>query len=219
MADRSLLKLLVFVLFIVSFSFLEAQTKLYEFESAYVKKTTTTSGSSVEVVTTEETFISEYGNKSVSYKNEKRNIKMLKKTEESNSVHIMDGEWIITYDPKTKQGTKMKNVLADKFKNMSDKDAEKMTKGMKDALNTETKDLGTENFLGKKCKVTSATSNIAGMKTTAKIWTYKNFLMKSESESFGNKIKEQVTVFKEGEKIDKNKFVVPKDVKIKEVKY
>jgi hypothetical protein len=102
---------------------------------------------------------------------------------------------------------------------MSEKDAEKMTKGMKEVLNTETKDLGTETVSGKKCKVTLATSNIAGIKTTSKIWTYKNYLMRSESESFGNKVKEEVTVFKEGEKIDRNKLVVPKNVKIKEAKY
>ncbi|OGU77186.1 MAG: hypothetical protein A2V93_12475 [Ignavibacteria bacterium RBG_16_34_14] len=219
MESKSLFKLLLFSLFVLSFSPLHAQTKLYEFESAYVKKTTTTSGSSIEVVTTEEIFITDYGKKSASYKTEKRNIKMLKKTEESSSVHIMDGEWIITYNPKTKEGTKMKNVLADKFKNMSEKDAEKMVKVMKEALKTETKELGSETVSGKKCKVTLATSNIAGMKTTAKVWTYKNFLMKSESESLGNKVKEEVAVFKEGEKVDKNKFMVPKDVKIKEVKY
>ncbi len=219
MKSKSLFKLLLLGLFVVSFSVLNAQDKLYEFESAYVKKTTTTSGSSVDVVTTEEIFITDYGKKSASYKTEKRNIKMLKKTEESSSVHIMDGEWIITYDPKTKEGTKIKNVLADKFKNMSEKDAEKMTKGMKEALNTETKDLGTETVAGKKCKVILATSNIAGMKTTSKIWTYKNFLMRSDSESFGNKIKEEVNVFKEGEKIDKNKLGVPKDIKINELKF
>jgi len=219
MKSKSIYKLLLCSLFVLPCSLLNAQGKIYEFESAYVKKTTTTTGSSVDVVTTEEIFITDYGNKSASYKTEKRNIKMLKKTEESSSVHIMDGDWIITYDPKTREGTKMKNVLADKFKNMSRKDAEKMTEGMKEALKTETKDLGTETFLGKKCKVTSATSNLAGLKTTAKIWTYKNFLMKSDSESFGNKIKEEVTVFKEGEKIDKNKLIVPKEVKIKEVKY
>jgi len=219
MKSKSLYKLLLCSLFVLPCSLLNAQGKIYEFESAYVKKTTTTTGSSVDVVTTEEIFITDYGKKSASYKTEKRNIKMLKKTEESSSVHIMDGDWIITYDPKTREGTKMKNVLADKFKNMSQKDAEKMTEGMKEALKTETKDLGTETFLGKKCKVTSATSNLAGLKTTAQIWTYKNFLMKSDSESFGNKIKEEVTVFKEGEKIDKNKLIVPKDVKIKEVKY
>jgi len=219
MKSKSLYKLLLCSLFVLPCSLLNAQGKIYEFESAYVKKTTTTTGSSVDVVTTEEIFITDYGKKSASYKTEKRNIKMLKKTEESSSVHIMDGDWIITYDPKTREGTKMKNVLADKFKNMSQKDAEKMTEGMKEALKTETKDLGTETFLGKKCKVTSATSNLAGLKTTAKIWTYKNFLMKSDSESFGNKIKEEVSVFKEGEKIDKNKLIVPKDVKIKELKY
>ncbi len=220
MKKKLLIKLTLSILFFISsFSFLSAQDKLYEFESAYVKKITTTSGSSVDVVTTEEIFITDHGKRSASYKNEKRNIKALKKTEETNSVHIIDGGWIITYDPKTKEGTKMKNVFADKFKNMSDKDAKNMTKGMKDALNAETKDLGTETVAGKKCSVTSTTSNIAGLKSTSKIWLYKNFLMKSESESFGNKIKEEVTVFKEGEKIDNNKFNIPDDVKIKEVKY
>ncbi|RPI73169.1 MAG: hypothetical protein EHM47_06630 [Ignavibacteriales bacterium] len=206
-------------LFLFSIPFISAQEKLYEFESAYVKKITTTTGSGVEVITAEEIFISDFGKKSASYKNEKRNIKSLKKTEENNSVHILDGDWIITYDPKTKEGTKMKNILLGKFKNMSDKDAEKMAKGLKDALNTETKELGFETVAGKKCKVTLAVSSIAGMKTTVKLWTYKNYNMKTESESLGNKVKEEVKVFKEDEKIDKSKFTIPQNIKIKEVKF
>jgi hypothetical protein len=219
MKSKIFLRLFLISLFTLPFSTLHSQKGLYEFETAYVEKTTTTTSSAVDVTTTEKIYITEHGKKSASYKTEKKNIKMLKKIEESSSVHILDGDWIITYDPKTKQGTKMKNVLSEKFKNMSEKDAEKMVKGMKDALKTETKDLGTETIVGKKCKITQAVSNIAGIKTTAKTWAYKNFLMKSESEGMGNKVKEEVKVFKENEKIDKNKFTVPKDVKIKEVKF
>ena len=98
---------LFFILIIVPFT--SAQEKEYEFESAYVKKITTTSGSNIEVVTTEEIYISDYGRKSVSYKNEKRKIKSVNKTEESNSVEIINGEWIINYNPDTKEGTKRKN--------------------------------------------------------------------------------------------------------------
>jgi len=219
MAIKIFLKLFLISFFTLPFSVLNAQKGLYEFETAYVEKTTTTTSSSVDVTTTEKIYITEHGKKSASYKTEKRNIKMLNKVEESSSVHIIDGDWIITYDPKTKEGTKMKNILSDKFKNMSEKDAEKMVKGMKDALKTETKDLGTETIMGKKCKVTQAVSNIAGMKTTAKTWAYKNFLMKSESEGMGSRVKEEVKVFKENEKIDNSKLTVPKDVKIKEVKF
>ncbi len=219
MSIKIFLRLFLISFFILPFSILHAQKGLYEFETAYIEKTTTTTSSGVDITTTEKIYITEHGKKSASYKTEKRNIKMLNKVEESSSVHILDGDWIITYDPKTKEGTKMKNVLSDKFKNMSEKDAEKMVKGMKDALKTETKDLGTETVAGKKCNVTQAVSNIAGMKTIAKTWIYKNFLVKSDSEGMGNKVKEEVNVFKEGEKIDKNKLTVPKDVKIKEVKF
>jgi|SRR5690554_1825022 len=207
---------LFFILIIVPFT--SAQEKEYEFESAYVKKITTTSGSNIEVVTTEEIYISDYGRKSVSYKNEKRKIKSVNKTEESNSVEIINGEWIINYNPDTKEGTKRKNLSA-KFKEISDKEAEQIEKGMKEALNTDTKESGQEIVAGKKCKVVSTTSEIAGIKTKVKKWVYKNFIMKSESESLGNKVKEEVTVFKEGEKTDENKFNVPKDLKLKMVRY
>lgn len=208
----------VFIL-IIFIPLINAQKKIYEFESAYVKKVTTTTSSGVEVIVVEEIFITDYGKKSASYKNEKKNIKSLKKTEEINSVSIVDGDWIITYNPKIKEGTKRKNILSGKLKNVSDKDAERMSEELKNALNTETKDLGFGTIAGKKCKISLTSSSIAGIKTTSKIWSYKNFNMKSESESLGNKVKEEVTIFKEGEKISKDKFIIPKEIKIKEVKF
>jgi hypothetical protein len=216
---KQIISLFSCLLFIINFSSILAQEKLYEFESAYVKKKTTTTGSSVEVVTIDESYIYDHGKTSVTYKTEKRNIKSVNKTEESNSVIINNGDWIITYDPKTKAGTKRKNILAGKFKNLSDKDAKKMAAGMKEALNASTKDLGTEVVAGKKCKVTETSANIAGLKTVSKTWTYGNYVMKSMSESFGNKVEEIVIEFKEGIKFDESKIKVPKGIKLKEVKY
>ena len=211
--------ILIFGLFIIPFSHLYAQGNIYDFGSAYAKKKITTKGSSIEVVTIDESFIYDHGRISVTYKTEKRNIKMLNKVEESSSVIIKDGEWIITYNPKTKEGTKMKNIFKDKFKNLSGEDTKKMAEGMKDALKAETKDLGTEIIAGKKCKVSQTTTNIAGMKTVSKLWTYGNYIMKSVSESFGNTVEELVIDFKEGIKFDESKTAVPKDVKLKLVKY
>lgn len=220
MVYKSFFRLSLVALFLFSsMAALQTQADLYEFESAYIEKTTTTSGSGVDIIMTEKIYITEHGNKAASYQTEKRNIKKLNKVEESSSVHIVDGGWIITYDPKTKEGTKMKNALSDKFKNVSEKDAKKIAEDMKNALNAKSKDLGTETIAGKKCNVTETTSKIAGMEIIAKTWMYGNYVFKSESESFGNKVKEEVTFFKEGAKIDPEKFNIPKNVKIKQVKF
>ena len=56
------------------------------------------------------------------------------------------------------------------------------------------------------------------MKTTSKIWSYKNYQMKAESNTSGNTVNEIVRKFEEEAKIDPEKLKVPTDVSIKVVK-
>jgi hypothetical protein len=188
---------------------------LYTFGSAYIEKTSKTSMSGIEIETTEKIYIS--GNKKVTFKTEKQNITMANMVTEKKSVNILNGNWIINYDSETKKGTKMKFDAANDFSNMSEADMKKFAEEMGEATNTETKDIGTKEILGKTCKGTEATTNMMGMKTKTTMWQYGNFIMQSFSEGSGTTIKEGVTKFEEGITVDPKVFLVPDDVDITEI--
>lgn len=192
--------------------------KPYQFENGYVEKITKVINSAVESETLEKIYITEWGLKEVHIKHEKRNIKMIKKIEESNAVSILDGKWMINYNPDTKEGTKMENPFYDKMSSLDQSTLQNFGEQMKGAFNTTTTELPSENILGLDCKVTEAVSEIAGMKTTTKMWLYKNFVMKLQSDGMGISTSESVTVFKEGAKPESSVFTIPSDVKISEAK-
>ena len=102
----SLLIVLLLPLFIYS---QDKNLKRYEFENGYAEKITKVVSSALESETIEKIYISEWGLKEVHIKHEKRNIKMINKIDESNTVSILDGKWMINYNPDTKEGTKMEN--------------------------------------------------------------------------------------------------------------
>ncbi len=192
--------------------------KRYEFENGYAEKINKVVSSALESETIEKIYIAEWGLKEVHIKHEKRNIKMINKIDESNSVSIIDGKWMINYNPDTKEGTKMENPFYDKMSSLDQSTLQNFGEQMKGALNTTTTELPNENFLGVECKVTEAVSEVAGMKTTVKMWLYKNFVMKLQSDGMGTSTSETITIFKEGEKSGNEVFRVPPDVKITEVK-
>lgn len=196
----------------------ENNLKRYEFENAYVEKVTKVVSSALESETIEKIYIAEWGLKEVHIKHEKRNIKMINKIDESNSVSIMDGKWLTNYNPDTKEGTKMENPFYDKMSSLDQSTLQNFGEQMKGALNTTTTELPNENYLGVDCKVTKTVSEIAGMKTTVKMWLYKNFVMKIESDGMGTSTSELVNVFNEGENPGASVFTVPPDVKITEAK-
>ena len=88
----------------------------------------------------------------------------------------------------------------------------KMSEQTGDALKTDVKDGGAGIVAGKKCKITIAKTDLMEMKTTSKIWSYKNFEMKVESNTSGNIIKSVVNKFEENVKIDPKNITVPSDV-------
>ncbi len=188
----------------------------YEFESAYIEKTSKTSAGGVEIEKKEKIYIS--GIKQVTFTTEKQNITIVNMVTEKKTVSILDGNWIINYDPETKKGTKMKFDAANTFSGMSEADVKKFAEQMGEATNTETKDIGTKVIAGKTSKGTEATTNMMGMKTKTTIWQYGNFTMESTSKGAGTSIKEGVTKFEEGITVDPKLFLVPDDVVITELK-
>ena len=210
---------LFFFLLIFSQTFSQnKKIKRYLFENAYVEKTTTVINQAVETSSIEKIYIAESGNKEAHFKNDKTNIKMMNKKEESKSVSIFDGKWLITYDPDKKTGTKMENPFYDTFAGKSEKELKEFGKNMADALGTDVKKVGTGEILGKTCEIYESNTNMGGLKVKSKMWIYKNFVMKLESEGMGTKTTETVTVYKEGAKPDAKLLTVPANITITEVK-
>jgi len=208
------------IAFIFCFAFnglLLSQTgNRYEFESAHIEKNSKTVTSGIEIITKDNIYIADYGNKQVMFTTQIQNITMANMITENKTVSIIDGEWIINYDPGKKEGTKMKFNLADKFSGMSEEDMKRFAEQMGDAIGTETKDIGTKEIAGKTCKGTEATTNMMGMETNSIMWQYGIFTMEMVTEGAGTSIKEGVTKFEEGIKVDPKLFLVPDDVKITE---
>ncbi|MCH8033559.1 MAG: hypothetical protein IH950_07370 [Bacteroidetes bacterium] len=208
------------IAFIFCFAFnsvLHSQNKhRYVFKSAHIIKISKTVTSGIEITARDSIFIDDYGDKQVTFSIQIQNITMANMVTEKKTVSIIDGEWIINYDPETKEGTKMKFNLADKFSGMSEEDMKKFAEQMAYATGTETKDIGTKEIAGKTCKGTEATTNMMGMETNSIIWQYGNFAMEMVTKGAGTNIKEGVTKFEEGIKVDPKLFLVPDDVKITE---
>lgn len=188
----------------------------YGFETAEIDKTSKQIISDVMIIEiTEKIYVIGAGFKEAHYKTEKHNNLMTNQVEESRSVTITDKDWIITYDPETNKGTKMKNPASDTFKGKSEEEMQKYGKDMADAMNTEVKELGMEEVAGKICTVTEAETKNMGIKT--KTYLYKKFVMKMESEGQGTSYKEWVTEFLEDALVDTLPFYVPLYVEIKKV--
>ena len=192
--------------------------KRYLFENAYIEKTSTVISPAMESTTTEKIYITEWGNKEAHYKNEIRNIKMMNKKEESKSVSIVDGNWLINYDPDKKKGTKMKNPFYDKFAGKSEKELKDFSKNLSDAFGIDVKKVGTEKILGKTCDVMEGKTDLGGIKSKSKMWVYKSFPLKTDTEAMGTKTSEVAKVFKEDFSPDGKFFIVPKNIKLTELK-
>jgi hypothetical protein len=213
MADLKSAVLFIVLLFAVNI--FSQNTNRYGFNSAYVEKTSKTSTAGTEVTTQEKIYI--LGNKEARYITETTNLSMMGQDHSNitKKVIITDPEWIRSYNPETREGTKMKNNFTDKFSGMSEDEMKQMAEQMGDALDTEVTEAGTGTVANKECKITIAETDLMGMKTTSKIWSYKNFQMKTESNTSGTTVNEVVTKFEEDAKIDPDKLIVPSDVNMK----
>ncbi|MGD8305822.1 MAG: hypothetical protein PVF17_04135 [Ignavibacteria bacterium] len=218
---RDRLSILIALLFLSSAN-LHAQGELQEelekfgFESARGKKNITTDMMGVKTENSQEFFIARHGDLMAIYQTEKRIISMADIEEVEKRVIINDGPWIITYDPETRKGTKMKIDVAGKLSGMSKDDMMKMAEGLKDATNTETENLGTREIAGQICTGIKATTNMMGMESVSEIWTFKNYVMESITTGTANVV-EKVIEFILGSNYDPEKLKVPSDVTLEEI--
>ena len=191
---------------------------IYEFESAVIKMIKTTSNQMVETKITETIYIDKNGAKEARYIDEVTSNKMVDQKTEKKSLIITDGDWIYNIDLDNNTGTKMKNIKKQFLGGMDKNDMEKMAKEMTGAMNADVKKIGEKEIAGVMCSGSIATTNFAGMKSSTTSYLYKNFVFLNESETMGTKIVERVVEFNEGIKVDKEKFTVPKNIIMKEMK-
>ncbi len=191
---------------------------IYEFESAVIKMIKTTSNQMVETKITETIYIDKNGAKEARYIDEVTSNKMVDQKTEKKSLIITDGDWIYNIDLDNNTGTKMKNIKKQFMGGMDKNDMEKMAKEMTGAMNADVKKIGEKEIAGVMCSGSIATTNFAGMKSSTTSYLYKNFVFLNESETMGTKIEERVVEFNEGIKVDNEKFTVPKNIIMKEMK-
>jgi len=213
----TLIKLLGVTLLIYFLSATQIFAQKYGFETAEIDKTSKQIVADMIIIeVTQKIYVIGAGFKEAHYKTEKRTNLMTNQVEEKRSVTITDKDWIVTYDPETNEGTRMKNTFFDNFKGKSEKDQQKFSEGIADAMNTDVKEIGTEEIAGKLSTVTLAETKNMGIKT--KTWLYKNFVMKLESESPGMSLVERVTKFQENTVVNPTVFLIADEIILQTVK-
>jgi lysine/ornithine N-monooxygenase len=122
--------------------------KLYEFKKAQIKKERVTNSAGVKITTLKEIFIDNYGNNIASYETERTEIPMSNSVEDKRTVIITDGNVVITYNPDTMEGTRMKIDRMNNYAGMSDEQVQQYAEQMGQAMETEVTDAGT----GRSCR-------------------------------------------------------------------
>ena len=189
---------------------------IYGFNSAYAEKTAESNTSGIVIKTSEKIYINDGGNFVRREVEQEQSIPMMNQTIKSRSISITDTEYIITWDPDTKTGTRMKKPLDDAFENITEEHAQQFGQDMADAVNTDITQAGTGEVAGVMCNINKAVTNMMGMNIVTTTWTYKNYLMKSVSEGTVSS-KEEVTLFNEGVDNDPGLFVPDDNVTITDI--
>ena len=203
------------LIFLIPFAVIKSQG-LYGFNSAYAEKTTETNTAGIIVKTSKKIYINDKGNLVRREIEQEQSIPMMNQTIKSRSISITDKDYIITWDPDTNTGTRMKNPVDDAFQDMSEEHAQQFGEDMTDAMDTEITEVGTGEVAGVMCTINKAVTNMMGMVIETTTWTYKNFLMKSISEGTVTN-NEKVTLFNEGVNNDPGFFIPPNNVSITDV--
>ena len=186
----------------------------YEFETAIIEMLRTVVNQAMEIKETITLYIKDHGNRQVRHSHEIRNIKIINQTEETEQVSITERGWITSYNPKKKDGIRMKDPYNESFGQMTEAQKEQFAKGITDAFGATTRIIGTETIAGKQCAVTETVTELGGMKSVTKEWRWKNFVLKTHSTGMGMETLELATSVREGIPIDETLFLVPDSISI-----
>jgi hypothetical protein len=151
-------------------------------------------------------YFDEYGAKQATY----TSVEMM--GQKSENVQVMSGGWNLSYDMKTKKGTKMK-IPANTFSGNSPVPSPAdLTDEMKKKYNY--KELEDREFLGKSAKGYS----MSAMGMDVKVWTWNNVPLYLEmGTGQGKPIVMEATSIKTDVDVPADKFEVPEDVTLEEM--
>ena len=163
--------------------------KRYGFQSAIVQMTTDVMGQKVASTV----YVDEYGAKEC----QKTKIEVPGMGEVESALIIKGNEtWAVNYSLKSVQAAPLDQP---NFVSLSDEMVKKYT----------IQEVGKEKVLEKDCTVYNMESEAQGMKAKIKVWVYKGFALKQETEISGVKIVAQATEFNEGAMVLPQLFEVP----------
>ncbi|MDP2691485.1 MAG: hypothetical protein Q8O95_03740 [bacterium] len=127
----------------------------------------------------------------------------------SREVSIMDGDWLVTYNPDTKTGSRIKNTILDQIAKNTGKD-DLGEVGLQMLQSMGGIKTGADIVAGKTCDV----YDVVNLATTTCVWNA--VTLKSQSNMMGMSISETATEVFEGP-VDVSRFVVPDDIKIQDM--
>ena len=170
-----------------------APVKKYGFKSAIVKLATDVMGQKVESTA----YIDEYGAKEC----QKTKVDVPGMGSVESATISKDGKtWSVNYTLNQVQEMDINPADQPNFLNLTDEAKKKF----------KIQEVGTEKVLDKDCIVYTLETEAQGMTAKLKVWVYKGFTMKTETEVMGMKIAAVATEFKEDAMVLPQVFDVPK---------
>ena len=170
-----------------------APVKKYGFKSAVVKLATDVMGQKVESTA----YIDEYGAKEC----QKTKVDVPGMGSVESATISKDGKtWSVNYTLNQVQEMDINPADQPNFLNLTDEAKKKF----------KIQEVGTEKVLDKDCIVYTLETEAQGMTAKLKVWVYKGFTMKTETEVMGMKIAAVATEFKEDAMVLPQVFDVPK---------
>lgn len=192
-------------------SVLRADFQKAGLKSAIVEYTYESKGMGSTVTGTKTTWLSDYGRVQATRKKEKTVTRIfgIGKTEETETLSIMKGDYAYEIDLKTKTGTRVKVKVMKDFASAYTREVEAQGKSMEEVRDEWVKQyngrwIGNETVLGRDCKGLE----IFGIKQ----WLYEQLTLKSEGSLMGIKTKETATSLKENVSIPSSVFEVPEGI-------
>jgi len=189
-------------------------TERYGFKQARIVVEKKTRNASLESTTLDTVYLDQWGWVEVRHSHQKQNILMLDMTTESRIISIMENEWLTSYDPVKRKGTKTRNPFYDPTGGLTEQQGKDSAAVVSKDFETTTIPKGTEEIAGRPCEVVETKTGKGGMESVTTTWTWKGFVMRSVTVAAGTEITEQVLDIDESIGVGPGLLKIPDDVQI-----
>ncbi len=189
-------------------------TERYGFKQARIVVEKKTKNASLESTTLDTVYLDQWGWVEIRHSYQKQNILMLDMRTESRIISIMDDEWLTSYDPVKRKGTKTRSLFYDLTGGPSEQQGKDSAGAASKDYETTTIPKGTEEIAGRQCEVVETKTGTGGMESVTTTWTWKGFVMKSITMAAGTQITEQVLEIDENIGVGPGLLKIPDDVQI-----